>query len=64
LNLDPLLKDSLAGILKEPAAYERQVAAMPAGFRVSGGFTLDADETKAYSGVSLGDEKAGLRASI
>jgi oligogalacturonide lyase len=35
---------------------------MPAGFRVSGGFTLDADESRAYSGVSLGDEKGGLRA--
>jgi oligogalacturonide lyase len=62
LNLDPLLKDSMVGTPKEPAAYERQVAVMPAGFRVSGGFTLDADETKAYSGVSLGDEKGGLRA--
>ena len=61
LNLDPLFKDSKAGALKDAASYERTIGTMLADFHESGGFTLDADETKAYAGVSLGPEKGGLR---
>jgi oligogalacturonide lyase len=51
LNLDPLIADSQAGKLKDPASYERAVGTMPADLRESGGFTLDADEKVAYLGV-------------
>jgi oligogalacturonide lyase len=51
LNLDPLFADSEAGKMKEPSAYERVVAALPAELRESGGFGLDADEKVAYVGV-------------
>jgi oligogalacturonide lyase len=54
INLDVLLADSEAGTMKEPAAYERIVATLPAELRDSGGFALDADETKAYWGVAWG----------
>lgn len=54
LNLDLLFADSEAGTVKEPAAYERIVATLPADLRDSGGFALDADESKAYWGVAWG----------
>jgi oligogalacturonide lyase len=54
LNLAPLLADSKAGAMKDPATYERVVATLPADLRDAGGFALDADETKLYWGVSWG----------
>ena len=53
LQLDPLLADALAGVPKEPRAYERVVATLPSDLRDAGGFALDADETQLYWGVSL-----------
>ncbi|HVT72634.1 MAG TPA: hypothetical protein VHD61_05820 [Lacunisphaera sp.] len=54
LNLAPLIADALAGTPKDGAAYERIVATLPNDLRDAGGFALDADETKAYWGVSFG----------
>lgn len=51
LDLDLLLKDSYAKSVKEKSVYERKIAVLPENLRESGGFTLDADETKAYVGV-------------
>lgn len=51
-NLETLLADSLAGKVKDASAYERVVATIPGDLRDSGGFALDADESKAYWGVS------------
>jgi oligogalacturonide lyase len=53
VTLDPLIADALAGTPKEPAAYERVVATLPGDLRL-GGLALDADESRAYFGVSLG----------
>ena len=54
LNLDPLIADAMAGTPRAAAAYERVIGTLPADLRDSGGFALDADETKAYWGVSWG----------
>lgn len=54
INLDPLIADAMAGTPKEASAYERVICALPADLRDAGGFALDADETKAYWGVSWG----------
>ncbi len=54
LHLDPLIADALAGHPKDGAAYERVVCVLPADLRDAGGFALDADESKAYWGVSWG----------
>ena len=54
LNLAPLIADALAGQPKDASAYERVVATLPEALRDSGGFALDADESKAYWGVSWG----------
>jgi oligogalacturonide lyase len=54
LNFDPLIADALAGKPKDASAYERVVCVLPADLRDAGGFALDADETKAYWGVSWG----------
>jgi oligogalacturonide lyase len=62
LNLDPLFADSKAGTIKDPNSYERVVAIIPAEMRESGGFTLDADETKAYMGIAGEDrDRGGIR---
>lgn len=68
LDLARLLADSQAGGVQVPATYERVVAVLPADLRDSGGFALDADETKAYWGVAFGpppprpERPAGRRA--
>ena len=54
LNLAPLIADALAGQPKDASAYERVIATLPEALRDSGGFALDADESKAYWGVSWG----------
>jgi oligogalacturonide lyase len=54
LNLATLIADALAGQPKDASAYERVVATLPEALRDSGGFALDADESKAYWGVSWG----------
>ena len=54
LNLSPLIEDARAGKPKDGSAYERIVANLPADLRDAGGFALDADESKAYWGVSWG----------
>ena len=54
INLPPLIADAMAGRPKEAGAYERIVATLPAELRDSGGFALDADESKAYWGVAWG----------
>lgn len=56
INLDPLIADALAGTPKDAAAYERVICTLPADLRDAGGFALDADETKAYWGVSWGPQ--------
>lgn len=55
-NIGALLADSLAGKVKDAATYERVVATLPADLRDGGGFALDADESKAYWGVSTGPQ--------
>jgi oligogalacturonide lyase len=54
IDLQPLIADARARTPRAPAAYERVVATLPAELRDSGGFALDADETKAYWGVAWG----------
>lgn len=51
INLGALINDSLAGKVKAPDFYQRVVVTLPADLRDSGGFAIDADETKAYWGV-------------
>ena len=58
LDLDPLIADALSGTPRDAAAYERVVATLPEELRDSGGFALDADETKAYWGVAWGPPPA------
>lgn len=52
LNLDSLFEDSQVGKIKEETSYQRTIMQMPDDLIESGGFTLDADETKAYIGVN------------
>ncbi|HWA85194.1 MAG TPA: hypothetical protein VG710_03135 [Opitutus sp.] len=54
LELAPLIADALAGHPKDAAAYEHVITVLPDDLRDSGGFALDADETKAYWGVAFG----------
>lgn len=54
LDLTKLFADSAAGKVTKDG-YEREVALLPADYRDSGGFTLDADEQTAYLGVVLED---------
>lgn len=54
INLATLIADAMAGAPKGAGAYERIVATLPEELRDSGGFALDADETKAYWGVAWG----------
>jgi oligogalacturonide lyase len=53
LKLDSLFKDSEAGTMKSPSAYERIIMTLPEELRESGGFTLDADEKYAYTGIGF-----------
>lgn len=52
IDLASLLNDSLAEHVKEPSHYERVIATLPMELRDAGGFAVDADETKAYWGVT------------
>ncbi|MFO1447169.1 MAG: hypothetical protein U1F61_03235 [Opitutaceae bacterium] len=54
IDLKAVIADARAGSPRPPAAYERVVATLPADLRDSGGFALDADETRAYWGVAWG----------
>jgi len=54
IDLQALIADARAGQPKRAPAYERIVATLPDSLRDSGGFALDADETKAYWGVAWG----------
>ena len=54
LNLTPLIADARAGKPQDASAYERIVTTLPENLRDSGGFALDADESKAYWGVAWG----------
>lgn len=54
LDLTKLFADSATGKIVK-GGYEREVALLPADYRDSGGFTLDADEQTAYLGVVLED---------
>jgi len=56
INLDPLIADALAGTPKDASTYERIICTLPTDLRDAGGFALDADETKAYWGVSWGPQ--------
>jgi len=58
LNLGSLIVDARSGRPRTAAEYERVIVTLPADLRDSGGFTLDADETKAYWGVSFGPSPA------
>lgn len=51
LPIDPIIKDSKAGKSIDSTQYEKVVMTLPANHRESGGFSLDADETKAYIGI-------------
>ncbi len=64
-DLKRLLDDAYAGTVGDPASYERAIATLPDGLRESGGFALDADESKAYVGVAWGerDQSAFRRAA-
>jgi oligogalacturonide lyase len=53
LALDPLLTDSRSGAAADPARYERVLLSLPEGMEDCGGFSLDADERRAYLGVRL-----------
>lgn len=64
LDLDSLFADSKADSMKEPNSYERIVVTFPDDLRESGGFTLDANETKAYIGISGKDRESGGIRSI
>lgn len=55
LDMAALLADSAAGAIKERAAYERQIAALPPEHKGAGGFDIDADESAAYFGVRFQD---------
>ncbi len=59
LKLDLLFADSKAGAIKDPNSYERVVVRLPQGMRESGGFCLDADETKAYIGIGGQSRNSG-----
>jgi oligogalacturonide lyase len=59
LNLDPLLADSKAGTMKDPASYERAIGSIPPDLRDAGGFTLDADEKVGYIGVGKAQPGGG-----
>lgn len=61
LNLDSLINDSYRNSVKERTAYERFIAKLPDDLAESGGFTLDADETKAYVGVRRLDAKPTIQ---
>jgi oligogalacturonide lyase len=52
IDLDAIFADAARGRPK-PEGYEHVVATLPADYRDSGGFTLDANEKTAYFGVSL-----------
>jgi oligogalacturonide lyase len=56
LNLDALIADAMAGKPKDAVAYERIICTLPEDLRDAGGFALDADESKAYWGVSWGPQ--------
>ncbi len=64
LELDSLFSDSKAGSMKDPNSYERIVVTLPENMRESGGFTLDADETKAYMGIRGESQDTGGIRSI
>jgi oligogalacturonide lyase len=49
IDLTSLLKDAAANTVK-PGAYDTLIAPLPAGFILSGGFTIDADGKTAYFG--------------
>jgi oligogalacturonide lyase len=55
LDMAAVLADSAAGTVKEPSAYERQIATLPAEHKGAGGFDIDADESAAYFGVRFED---------
>jgi oligogalacturonide lyase len=55
LDLKRLLDDAYAGTVAAPDTYERIIATLPDGLRESGGFSIDADESKAYVGVGWGE---------
>lgn len=61
LDLGKLLKESREGNVSTSSEYEILITTLPEGLRESGGFSLDADETKAYMGVSRGEEQGGIR---
>ena len=45
--------------MKDSAGYERVIMTLPSGTRESGGFTLDADEQRAYIGIRVGSREEG-----
>jgi oligogalacturonide lyase len=51
IDLDALLRDSRAGRIS-PAGYEKALVTLPEGFRIAGGFTIDADDKTAYFGFA------------
>ncbi|MBC7946297.1 MAG: PD40 domain-containing protein [Chitinophagaceae bacterium] len=56
LSIDPIIADSRNAKLNDSSRYERTIMSLPPLHRESGGFTLDADETKAYIGISYRKE--------
>ena len=65
LELDTLLRESdrASSSAPEPGGHERVVASLPAGTSLSGTFTLDANDRRAYVGLKLpGKDAWGIRA--
>lgn len=56
LSIDPIFTDSKAGRLSDSSKYEKVIMSLPPMHRESGGFTLDANETKAYIGINYKKE--------
>ena len=57
LSIDPILTGSMEGKLFDSARFERTVMSLPPWHRESGGFSLDANDSTAYIGISYKKEK-------
>lgn len=56
LNIDPVILASKQGKKADSSQYEKVIMTLPPNHRESGGFSLDADETKAYIGIRYNKE--------
>jgi oligogalacturonide lyase len=56
LAIDPVIQSSRQGKTGDSAQFEKIIMTLPPNHRESGGFSLDANETKAYIGISYRKE--------